>query len=175
MIHHSKRMVVKSLNQVVKAIEDSALTLHKLSVCMTRGLAKTICQVLQNCNTLYTLELRGLENSVKDDLLPILHFLQGNSTLRELSLFGGIISFGNIIEALFEMIEHNETILTLTIDPDIICRHYNSMARALLQNTTLQNLYMSSGVDELKETIRQLKLDENVSVHPNWNLKIEKK
>ena len=166
-------------NLVVKAVEDSALTLHELTVCMVRGLAKTICQVLKNSKTLCTLELQSIDHGVQENLLQILHVLQGNSALimRELSMF---VSYHSIrtdqtAKALSEIIEHNETILTLTIDPDIICRHYNSMARALLQNTTLQNLYMTSEVDSLKEAIRQLRVDENVPVHPNWSLRIDLK
>ena len=172
MIHHPKGTVVESLNQVVKAIEDSTLTLHKLSVCMMRGLAKTICQVLQN---LYTFELQDINDRLQEDLLQILHFLQGNSTLRELSIFGYVVNNRIITKALCEMIEHNETIHTLTIHPNIIYRNYKTVARALLQNTTLQNLYVFYEVDSLKEAIRQLKVDENVPVHPNWNLEIDSK
>ena len=175
--YHGEGTVVESLNQVVKAVEDSALTLHELSVCMTRGLAKPICQVLQNCKTLYTLELRGFDNRIQEDLLQILHSLQGNSTLRELSIFVlyRFIRNDQTVKALSEMIEHNETILTLTIDPHLINESYKTMARALLQNTILQNLYMTYEVDSLKEAIRQLKVDENVPVHPNWNLRIDYK
>ena len=173
--HHSKGTVVESLNQVVKAVEDSALTIHKLSVCMSSGLAKPICQVLQNCKTLYTLELQDIDDGVQEeDLLQILHFLQGNSTLRELSIFGSEAS-DQTAKALSEMIEHNETILTLTIHPYLINQNYKTVARALLQNTTLHSLYLTYDVDKLKEAIRQLRVDENVPVHPNWNIRIEKK
>ena len=174
---HGEGTMVESFNQVVKAVEDSALTLHRLSVCMTSGLAKPICQVLQNCETLYTLELRGIDDRVQGDLLQILHVLQGNSTLRELSIFVSYLYIGKdqTVKALSEMIEHNETIHTLTIGPYLIIANYKTVARALLQNTTLQNLYMTYEVDSLKEAIRQLKVDENVQVHPNWNLRIEQK
>ena len=177
MIHHSKGTVVESLNQVVKAIEDSALTLHELTVCMTIGLAKTICQVLKNSKTLHTLELQSIDWGVQENLLQILHVLQGNSTLRELSLFVSyrFIRNDQTAKALSEMIEHNETIHTLTIDPYLINENYKTVARALLQNTTLQNLYMTYEVDSLKEAIRQLKVDDHVPVHPNWNLKIDYK
>ena len=172
--YHPKGSEVESFNQVVKAVEDSTLTLHELSVYLISGLAKPICQVLQSSTTLCTLELRGIDNRAQEDLLQILHVLQGNSTLRELSI---PFSYGNdqTAKALSEMIEHNETIHTLTIDPDLIKGNYKTVARALLQNTTLQNLYMSSEVDSLKEAIRQLRVDENVPVHPNWNLKIDYK
>ena len=171
---HTEGTVVESLNQVVKAVEDSALTLHELSVCMTSGLAKPICQVLQNCETLYTLELLGINSRVREDLLQILQVLQGNSTLRELSIFGSRAN-DQTAKALSEMLEHNETIHTLTISPLLFNENYKTVARALLQNTTLQNLYVSWKVDSLKEAIRQLRVDENVPVHPNWSLRIDSK
>ena len=172
--YHGKGTMVESLNQVVKAVEDSALTLHELTVSLTRGLAKTIYQIiLQNCKTLCTLELWGIDDREQEDVLQILHLLRGNSTLRELSIFGLVVNNRIITKALCEMIEHNETIHTLTISPNIIYGNYKTLARALLQNTTLQNLYVSHGVDSLKEAIRQLKVDENVPVHPNWNLEID--
>ena len=72
------------------------------------------------------------------------------------------------------MSEHNKMICTLSIKCGqyLIKREYKLIARSLLANLTLQNLYIDNAetVALLNKTIKKLKEDKKVDVHPNWNL-----
>ncbi len=46
-----------------------------------------------------------------------------------------------------------------------------SLARALIQNLTLKEIRYGYG-DEVKREIQKLKRDKNVTISPEWNLKI---
>ena len=171
-MHNSENETVDILSRVLKAFEESALTLHKFTVyVLTNDLAKLVCQMLQNFKTLYTLEISGF--GVEEGLLQIFCVLQRNSTLRELKAY--CCRDDQTAKALFEMIERNKTINTLTISPRLFNREWETMARVLLKNTTLKNLYLTDDVDPLKEAIRQLKENKHVQLDPNWNLKIIEK
>ena len=98
--------------------------------------------------------------------------LQRNTTLRELKIYC-YDGDDQTAKALFGMIEHNKTINSLTIRSTLFNREWETMARVLLKNITLENLYLTDDEDPLKEAIRQLIKNKHVQLDPNWNLKIE--
>ncbi len=82
----------------------------------------------------------------------------------------------DIGEVLNEMIISNTSIQYLTICEYSSNSQYNtkSLARALIQNITLKEIRYGYGinVDGLKREIQNLKRDKNVTISPEWNLKI---
>ena len=165
---------IDRFNQVFTSVMDSQLVLHKLHICFLRGnFAKYICHLLENCQTLYAL---AVNEAQPHGLIQIFQALQGNCSLRELSVraIGWCYSI-EVPKSLSEMIIHNSMILTLTISGYLIIKEFKLIARSLLRNSTLQNLYTyeQDTVDSLNEAIQQLRENDCVDVLPNWSLNIK--
>ena len=124
----------------------------------------------------------GNNNSLTSEgWIPFFQILRQNSSLRKLNIRGSyepveVDRRGNVVTALAEMISCNKGIQELTIRKEFIENEHKLLARSLVQNTTLQVLYVSSSTDRkdidiLKEEIKKLKQEEGI-VPPDWNLKI---
>ena len=127
----------------------------------------------------------GDNNSVSSEgWISVFQILQQNSTLRKLSICYSynrmeVDQRGKVVTALAEMISRNKGIHELTISKEFIEDEHKLLARSLVQNTTLQELIVSSvtdlssltNVNILKEEIEKLKQEEGI-VPPDWNLKI---
>ena len=127
-------------------------------------------ELIINCN--YGISIEGWTN--------LFQSLRQNTSLIKLNFC--CLRDGNIDEeVLSEMIISNKSIQYLTIDdyPND-SQHDKSLARALVQNLTLKEITYGSGVDrdavyDLKREIQKLKRDKNVTISPEWNLKIRAK
>ncbi len=86
--------------------------------------------------------------------------------------------YDHIREVLNEIIISNKCIQYLTICEDSFNSQYTeSLARALIQNLTLKEIrygyrFERDAVDDLKREIQTLKRDKNITISPEWNLKI---
>ena len=173
-LHYSfKEAMVDRFNQVLTSVMDSQLVLHELSIHnLCDNLVKPVCHLLENCRTLYALVVKSAE---RDGLIQVFQALQGNCSLRELSV--GMCYSLEVAKSLSEMIIHNSMILTLTISGFLINEEFELIARSLLRNFTLQNLYtyQQDTVDSLNKAIRQLRENDGVDILPNWNLNIKYK
>ena len=171
---------VDIFQQIFEAVESSMLELYKLEITsyLSCAAAIIICQILKESKTLYSLTLYcfTLRGEV---VLQIFQVLQTeNCSVRELTvkLAYKLYNWESIVKALSKVIVHNKIICTLRIKysnylTDTRCE---LIARSLLKNLTLQNLYLdrTETVALLNQTIKKLKEDEKVDVHPNWNLTI---
>ena len=98
--------------------------------------------------------------------------LRHNTSLIKLKCYCHV----DISEVLNEMIISNKCIQYLTTSKYPSEGQYNtkSLARALIQNLTLKEIRYRKGddVDDLKREIQKLKRDKNITISPEWNLKI---
>ena len=147
-------------------------------------------ELIINCN--YGIRIKGWTN--------LFQSLRQNTSLIKLNFTR--LPYSDIDEeVLSEMIISNKSIQYLTIDDypynsqhdkslaralvqNLTLReitnnsqHDKSLARALVQNLTLKEIMYGSGfdrdaADDLKREIQKLKRDKNVTISPEWNLKI---
>ena len=123
--------------------------------------------------------------------IPFCQILKQNSSLRKLNIHDSykptkVDQRGKVVTALVEMIYRNKGIQELTISKEFIENEHKLLARSLVQNTTLQVLYVYASTDRsmrslsgrsskdfdiLEEEIKKLKQEEGI-VPPDWNLKI---
>ena len=86
--------------------------------------------------------------------------------------------YDHIGEVLNEIIISNKCIQYLTIcEYSSNSQYTESLARALIQNLTLKEIrygyrFERDAVDDLKREIQTLKRDKNITISPEWNLKI---
>ena len=126
----------------------------------------------------------GHNNSLTSEgWIPVFRILQQNSFLRKLNICDSyepmeVDRRGKVVTALAEMISRNKGIQELTISGEFIEDEHKLLARSLVQNTTLQILWVYSSTDLsskdigiLKEEIEKLKQEEGI-VPPDWNLLI---
>ena len=120
--------------------------------------------------------LKASHCHVTDDLFIDTHYWE-TSCLKELA-----IDISNIGEVLNETIISNKGIQYLAIskysseeDTESLSQEdTESLARALIQNLTLKEIRYGNddNLDDLKREIQKLKRDKNVTISPDWNLKI---
>ena len=98
-----------------------------------------------------------------------------NTSLIKLNCYNCLFAI-DIGEVLNKMIISNKSIQYLTISKYPYDSEYNteSLARALIQNLTLKEIRYGYGdnVYHLKREIQKLKRYKNVTISPEWNLKI---
>ncbi|XP_064389815.1 uncharacterized protein LOC135337765 isoform X3 [Halichondria panicea] len=101
--------------------------------------------------------------------------LRHNTSLIKLNCY----CFPDIGKVLNEMIISSKCIQYLRINSYLSVSQYDteSLARALVQNLTLKEItygdkFDRDAVDDLQREIQKLKRDRNVTISPEWNLKI---
>ena len=134
-------------------------------------------------SSLREIDISDNNSLTSEGWIPVFQILQQNSSLRKLNIRDSykpteVDQRGKVVTAMAEMTSRNKGIEELKISKEFIENEHKLLARSLVQNTTLQVLYVvsltdrstSKDIDILKEEIEKLK-QEGI-VPPDWNLKM---